>query len=150
MKVFPKVGFYVLFGALSAGVALSAHASDRVDAKLYKDRYCGCCNAYADYLDDNGFKVERINHGNMEGVKRSLKTDKVGSCHSTIIDGYVVEGHVPAAAIHKLLSERPDIQGIALPGMPVNSPGMGPEKPGSLQVLSVERDGRPSGVFVRL
>lgn len=62
----------------------------------------------------------------------------------------MVEGHVPVAAINKMLKERPDIRGIALPGMPLNSPGMGPEKPGSLEVLSLDKDGNVIGLYQRL
>ncbi len=87
----------------------------------------------------------------MSPVKRKLGTHKAASCHTVEIDGYVIEGHVPVAAINKLLKERPDnIRGIALPGMPLNSPGMGPEKPGSLEVLSLDKNGNVTGLYQRL
>ena len=77
-----------------------------------------------------------IDHHNMTPVKQRLGTAQAASCHTVEIEGYVVEGHVPVAAIHKMLAEQPDIKGLALPGMPLNSQGMGPEKKGSLQVLN--------------
>ncbi len=69
-----------------------------------------------------------IDHANMTPVKQRLGTAQAASCHTVEIEGYVVEGHVPVAAINKMLTEQPDIRGLALPGMPMNSPGMGPEK----------------------
>lgn len=138
-----------LLGSLSLLPAATLLAGE-LEAVLYKDPWCGCCTEYADYLQDNGFKVKRIDHGNMDAVKRSLGTARAASCHTVTIGDYVVEGHVPVAAIHKLLDEKPDILGIALPGMPLNSPGMGPEKPGSLDVLSLDHQGRIQGLFQNL
>ena len=91
-----------------------------------------------------------IDHANINQVKQRLGTDQAASCHTVEIAGYVVEGHVPVAAIDKLLAEQPDIKGLALPGMPYNSPGMGPEKKGSLQVLELDNQGKPTGVYITL
>ncbi|WBE25542.1 DUF411 domain-containing protein [Denitrificimonas caeni] len=119
-------------------------------ATLHKDPNCGCCVEYAHYLEENGFKVDMIDHANINQVKQHLGTDQAASCHTVEIAGYVVEGHVPVAAIDKLLAEQPDIKGLALPGMPYNSPGMGPEKKGSLQVLELDNQGKPTGVYITL
>lgn len=119
-------------------------------ATLHKDPNCGCCVEYAHYLEENGFKVDMIDHANINQVKQRLGTDQAASCHTVEIAGYVVEGHVPVAAIDKLLAEQPDIKGLALPGMPYNSPGMGPEKKGSLQVLELDNQGKPTGVYITL
>lgn len=137
---------------LASAMSFTPHvaAAGPVAATLHKDPWCGCCTAYADYLDENGFKTTRIDHPDMTPVKRTLGTHKAASCHTVEIDGYVVEGHVPVAAINRMLKERPDIRGIALPGMPLNSPGMGPEKPGSLEVLSLDKDGNVTGLYQRL
>ena len=92
---------------------------------LYKNPQCDCCEAYADYLRQNGFAVEivptndLITMGRQAGVPEALD-----GCHLSMIDGYVVIGHVPIDAIHKLLDERPKIIGISLPGMPMGVPGM--------------------------
>ena len=140
----------LLGSAMTFAFANQAVASEPLEVTLHKDPWCGCCTAYADYLDENGFKTTRIDHQDMSPVKRKLGTHKAASCHTVEIDGYVVEGHVPVAAINRMLKERPDIRGIALPGMPLNSPGMGPEKPGSLEVLSLDKDGNVTGLYQRL
>ncbi|MEN9464888.1 MAG: hypothetical protein RL217_1069 [Pseudomonadota bacterium] len=119
-------------------------------ATLYKDPSCGCCGAYADYLEENGFKVQRIDSTQMSAIKEKLGTSQAASCHTVKIGDYVVEGHVPVAAINKMLADKPAIHGLALPGMPMNSPGMGPEKKGSLEVLSLDKDGKVIGLYQRL
>lgn len=121
-----------------------------IDATLHKDPNCGCCVEYAHYLEENGFNVTQIDHANMTSVKQRLGTAQAASCHTVEIEGYVVEGHVPVAAINKMLAEQPDIRGLALPGMPMNSPGMGPEKKGSLQVLQLDAQGKPTGIYITL
>lgn len=144
---------HVLTRAISVG-ALSLLASQLIaaplDVTLHKDPNCGCCVEYAHYLEGNGYNVTMIDHANINQVKQRLGTDQAASCHTVEIEGYVVEGHVPVAAIDKLLAEQPNIKGLALPGMPYNSPGMGPEKKGSLQVLELDKDGKPTGVYITL
>lgn len=134
--------------------ALSLLASQLLAAPLgvtlHKDPNCGCCVEYAHYLEENGFKVKMIDHANINQVKQRLGTAQAASCHTVEIEGYVVEGHVPVAAIDKMLAEQPDIKGLALPGMPYNSPGMGPEKKGSLQVLELDNQGKPTRVYITL
>ena len=132
--------------SLLAGNLLAAP----LNATLHKDPNCGCCIEYAHYLEDEGFNVSMIDHHNMTPVKQRLGTAQAASCHRVEIEGYVVEGHVPVAAIHKMLAEQPDIKGLALPGMPLNSPGMGPEKKGSLQVLELNQQGKPTGIYMTL
>ncbi|MFC3530945.1 DUF411 domain-containing protein [Vogesella facilis] len=106
---------------------------------LYKSPTCGCCEAYVSYLNSNGFKVNAINRDDMHTVKTQYKVGKLESCHTTLVGGYVVEGHVPVAAIRKLLRDKPDIVGISAPGMPANSPGMGEVKPGTLTIYALTR-----------
>lgn len=143
-----------LFTRAMSVAALSLFASQLLaaplDVTLHKDPYCGCCVKYAEYLEDNGYNVTVIDHNNMAPVKQRLGTAQAASCHTVEIEGYVVEGHVPVAAIDKLLAEQPDIKGLALPGMPYNSPGMGPEKKGSLQILELDHQGKPTGVYITL
>lgn len=145
-----KFSAALLAGTMTFAFTSHANADEPIAATLHKDPWCGCCTAYADYLDENGFKTIRIDHQDMSPVKRKLGTHKAPSCHTVEIDGYVVEGHVPVAAINKMLKERPNIRGITLPGMPMNSPGMGPEKPGSLEVLSLDKDGEVTGLYLHL
>ena len=119
-------------------------------ATVYKSSTCGCCTEYVKYLRAQGMKVTSIDHNNMNALRAQMGTSKVASCHTVKVGNYVVEGHVPIAAIRKMVAEKPNIKGIALPGMPYNSPGMGPEKKGSLKVLSINRAGNVQGVYVTL
>ena len=132
---------------LFTSTAVVAQASA---ATLYKSASCGCCVEYAKYLRQQGFQVHAINHPNMHQLQQQLGTDNVASCHTVKVGNYVVEGHVPVQAIRKMLAEKPNIKGIALPGMPYNSPGMGPEKKGSLNVLRIGKQGQAQGVFMVL
>ena len=92
---------------------------------VYKDPLCGCCGDYIDELKNNGFNVKTVKTEDMQSIrdKYGISTD-MESCHTMVIDDYFVEGHMPFEAIEKLLSERPDIDGIALPDMPSGTPGM--------------------------
>jgi hypothetical protein len=112
-------------------------------ATLYKNPQCGCCEGYADYLRENGFEVTvKPTHDlpllhRQHGVPEPL----VG-CHTTLVDGYVVEGHVPIGPLLRMLTERPAIQGISLPGMPAGSPGMFGEKTAPFTIYEIT-DGEP-------
>lgn len=94
---------------------------------VYKDKNCGCCEGWVDHLRASGFQVKAINADDMSAVKKRLGVpESMGSCHTAVVDktGQVIEGHVPANAINKLIARR-DVKGVAAPGMPMNSPGMG-------------------------
>jgi hypothetical protein len=93
------------------------------------------------YLEQQGFDVKSIDQDDMDAVKKRHGTTRAASCHTALIGGYVVEGHVPAPTIRRLLAERPQIAGIGLPGMPATSPGMGPARMGSLQILALPKGG---------
>lgn len=113
------------FTAAFTGTALAAPET----VKLYHNPGCMCCEKYAEYLNDNGYDVEVLNTNDMAGVNREHGVPRdLASCHTMLMGDYVVVGHVPADVVSKLLSERPDIRGISLPGMPPGSPGMGGEK----------------------
>lgn len=114
---------------------------------VHKDANCGCCGAYVDYLRKHGATVEVVTEPNMTAVRQRFGTDKLASCHTIEVGNYVVEGHVPISAIQKLVREQPKIKGIALPGMPLHSPGMGEEKKGSLQIVTIGKQGENSGIF---
>lgn len=92
---------------------------------VYKSPTCGCCSAWVEYMEREGFRVEARDVADLRAVKDSLgvPTD-LASCHTSMIDGYVVEGHVPAEPIRRMLDERPEARGLAVPGMPIGSPGM--------------------------
>ena len=126
--------------SLLMAVAGTAAAQDTVNrATLYKDAYCTCCTEYAKYLEQNGYRVRVVIMDDMQPVKRKNRIPKpFESCHTTLIGDYVVEGHVPVAAIKKLLAERPVIKGISVPGMPAGSPGMTGEKTEPLTVYEID------------
>ena len=109
----------------AAAVAARANAQNNRQAILYKNPQCGCCEDYAKYLRGRGYKVEVIPTHDLDAIRAKHGVpESLGGCHTTLLDGYVVEGHVPAGAIERLLRERPHIRGISLPGMPQGSPGM--------------------------
>lgn len=115
---------------LLAGAALlatsPAHASKSALAiKVYKDASCGCCTAWVEHLTAAGFTATVDESADMAAIKAKLGVpDDLTSCHTGVIAGYAIEGHVPAADIKRLLKEKPKALGIAVPAMPVNSPGM--------------------------
>lgn len=129
------------------GVA-SAPALAAISATVYKSPSCGCCEAYIAYLKQNGFQVTAVTRNDMPQLKQQFGViPGMESCHTTRIAGYSLEGHVPVAAIRKLLASKPQLVGLAVPGMPANSPGMGPEKPGSLAVYSMARSPQTSTLY---
>jgi hypothetical protein len=106
-----------------------ASAGEAGKATLYKDPECGCCGGYADHLRASGFEIEIVPTTDLAEVKRRHGVPQaLESCHTMLIDGYVVEGHVPLASLRRLLAEKPAVTGISLPGMPLGSPGMNGEK----------------------
>ena len=113
-----------------------------VEAVVFRSPTCGCCKAYEEYLGRHGFRVLSEVTDDMDPVKEAngVPADAEG-CHTTLIENYTIEGHVPVDAIQRLLDERPDIDGIAVPGMPGNSPGMGEPNGEPLEVFSID-DGR--------
>lgn len=112
---------------------------------VYKSASCGCCNGWVEHLRQAGFRVDARNMTDLRGVNRDAGVpDELLSCHMALVDGYVVEGHVPADQIKRMLADRPDIIGISAPGMPVGSPGM--EGPGArpYQVIAFDHQGGKS------
>ena len=114
--------------------------------RVWKDPYCGCCNDWIVHLEQNGFRVEAFDLGNRTMRSRLGMPEALGSCHTAVVQGYVIEGHVPAADIQRLLQERPEALGLSVPGMPIGSPGMDApifgEEHDAYDVLLVQRDGR--------
>ena len=112
------------------------------DVTIWRDPNCGCCDAYAAYLEGKGYRVTRID--DTEFVRRSIEAgvpEQGLGCHLAEIDGYYVSGLVPAEIIERLTTERPEITGITLPGMPPNAPGMAAEKTGSLKTYAFNEAG---------
>ena len=133
------VGGIALIGAATGVVSLSAEpVADRGQVTLYKNPECGCCEGYADYLRQHGFKVTAVptNDLTVMGEKYGIP-DSLQPCHISLIGGYVVGGHIPIEIVNRLLLEKPQITGITLPGMPVGTPGMPGNKPGPLDIYEI-------------
>ena len=132
------VGLFIVLGTGSKPVSGQ-------EITMYKSPSCGCCVGHAGYLEGEGYGVDIIANGQaLANVKAEQNIPvSVRSCHTSIIEGYFVEGHMPIEAINKLLEERPDIDGIALPDMPVGAPGMPGRKQGEWIIYAI-KDGQVS------
>ena len=137
------------------GVAVAAHcvvpglaAADDLSITVWKSPTCGCCNDWVTHLEENGFSVTSHDEGAVDAMKRLGMPFRYGSCHTAEIEGYAIEGHVPAREILRLLEERPDAVGLSVPAMPRGTPGMdGPQYGGVVDpydVLIIDRDGEAS------
>jgi len=122
-----RIGFAV---ALAMILAISSGAAPRAQrtapsVTVYKSPTCGCCSKWVDHMRANGFEVTATNVEDMAAVKQKYGVpEKAGSCHTSLVGGYVIEGHVPADLVKRLLAERPKVVGLAVPGMPASAPGM--------------------------
>ena len=151
MKIRTNTFAVAAIAVMGLGVAAYAQmkpVSSRPTAVVYKTSTCGCCSMWVDHLKDNGFQVETkdVSSDEVRAVSKAagLKDDGA-SCHTAKIGNYVVEGHVPASDIQKMLAEKPAIAGIAAPGMPMGSPGMdqgGAKEP--YDVIAFTKDGKTS------
>ena len=123
-------------------------AAESNSIKVFKTPACGCCKDWVVYLETNGFTVTTYDEGNSEARERLGMPVRFGSCHTGEIDGYAIEGHVPAREIYRLLDEKPDAIGITVPAMPRGSPGMDGPAYGGVQdpydVLLIGSDGNAS------
>jgi len=132
--------------AAAAALPLAAQAQQKTEVEVYKTPTCGCCNDWIAHLTANGFSVKPVDVPDTSPIRARFGLPaKYGSCHTAVVAGYVVEGHVPVREIRRLLAERPTAVGIAVPGMPIGSPGMdGPAYQGQkdpYDVLLVQADG---------
>ncbi|MCK9285474.1 MAG: DUF411 domain-containing protein [Rhodocyclaceae bacterium] len=127
----------------------SAAMAQATVVEVFKSPYCGCCGKWVEHLRQNGFEVKAHDVEDVPAVRQKLgMPDRLGSCHTAKIGGYVVEGHVPAADIQRLLKEKPKALGLSVPSMPPGSPGMESSKPMPYQTLLVQSDGS-TRVFVQ-
>jgi hypothetical protein len=116
---------------------------------VYKSRTCGCCNKWVDHMRKHGFKVTTHDTEDMASIKASLGVPAtLESCHTAVIGKYVIEGHVPASDIDRLLKRKPKIGGLAVPGMPSGSPGMENGRKDAFDVIAFTA-GRKSSVFAK-
>src|SRR5262245_21416285 len=127
--------------ALLCGLATGAQAAGPV-IEVFKSATCGCCALWVDHLRANGFTVKANDVSDLRAYRaRYGVPDDVGSCHTAVVAGYAIEGHVPAREIKRLLAERPKARGLAVPGMPLGSPGMEGDRVDPYQVLLIEQHG---------
>ncbi|UXN58443.1 DUF411 domain-containing protein [Phyllobacterium zundukense] len=121
-------------------VARNAGAGTHWSMTVYKDPNCGCCNLWSMAMENAGFTVERVDTNDLPGVKKRFGVPaSVEGCHTAVVGGYFLDGHVPLEAVAKLLYERPDIAGLAVPGMPVGSLGMDYDPNASFDVYAVAK-----------
>lgn len=151
---------HVIWRTLAAGVMLtglilqiacsdSDKTAELESVTVYKSPNCGCCSKWVRHLQDSGFEVEAINRPDMNSIKTETGIPRqLTSCHTALGEGYVIEGHVPATDIRRLLKERPDVAGLAVPGMPMGSPGMEGPRQEHYDVLTFSRTGETT-VFSR-
>ena len=137
--------------ALAIGIAwagsvwMAAQSAPKPQMTVYKSATCGCCSKWIEHMQANGFAVKAVDVDDIDKVKRDNGVPaSAASCHTGLVNGYVVEGHVPADAVLKMLKDKPAIAGIAVPGMPMGSPGM--EVPGgqkdAFDIVSFDKAGK--------
>ena len=138
---------------LAVAVVLTAQtgmatAKEATTITIHKSPWCGCCTAWADAIKKAGYTVTIREHEDPTAIKRQLGVpEAMEACHTAVVEGdkpYVLEGHVPLEAMKKLFAERPDIRGIAVPGMPAGSLGMGDDPAARYSVFSFGADARPA------
>jgi len=137
-------------GFLALSLTTGAVAPPRVDAAskeptitVYKDPGCGCCRSWIEHLVKHGYRVDAKDTPDMTEIKRTLGVPEgVTACHTAVVNGYLIEGHVPAKDIARLLRDKPKVAGLAVPGMPAGSPGMEGSRPQHYQVLTFDKNGK--------
>jgi len=147
-----SIARFIMLGVLmltsTAGMVYAT--PENVSVNVWKDPNCGCCSDWVKHLESQGFTVQSINQGNQKVRAKLGVSPQHGSCHTAVVEGYVIEGHVPAADIRRLLLEKPAALGLAVPGMPIGSPGMDGEAYGDrrdkFNVLLIQKNGQ-STVF---
>lgn len=143
----------ILVLGIVSGCGISSNATKNsipnTKVTIFKSSTCGCCSNYVSYLKGKNFKVDVVNAEDLSSIKYKYGIPgEMESCHTMIIGDYFVEGHVPIEAINKLLEEKPQIKGIALPGMPSASPGMPGSKLGQFGIYSILLDGTKSSFMM--
>lgn len=141
-----KNSVWLVVALLSALIMFAARQPAlAADVKVYKSPSCGCCKKWVSHLTQKGFSVEVINRSNLKPVKSQWGIPSaLQSCHTAVVGGYVIEGHVPADDIKRLLDEKPNIKGLVVPGMPMGSPGMEGSRQDSYAVFALDQQGQTS------
>ena len=132
--------------ALASGSCAEPAAAGPV-VTVYKTPTCGCCASWVEHLVEHGFRVETIDREDLTPIKQQYGVPQgMLSCHTAIVDGYVIEGHVPMDVIDRLLTERPAVAGIGVPGMPMGSPGMEGPRSEPYEIYTFDASG-PKGIY---
>jgi hypothetical protein len=140
-----SLGASLLALVLTTGAArpTAGATSKEPTITVYKDASCGCCKSWIEHLIKHGYRVDAKDSDDMAEIKRSLGVpEALTSCHTAVVNGYLIEGHVPAADIARLLKTKPKVAGLAVPGMPMGSPGMEGPRTQKYDVLSFDKAGK--------
>lgn len=141
MREFTTLAVLGLFLAVAISISCDRDGVSP-SVTVYKSPTCGCCEKWVSHLRDAGLEVTAIDVSDMQQIKADHGVpQQLSSCHTALVDGYVVEGHVPAGDVLRLLEERPQVTGLTLPGMPIGSPGMEGPNPESYVVYAFEANG---------
>ena len=142
LKRVDRRGFLAFSAAFAAAPLGFARGDDLPVIQVFKSPTCGCCSMWVDHLTDSGFRVEAKNVADLDAFKKMAGVPgHLQACHTAVVDGYTIEGHIPADAIKRLLGERPAIRGLAVPGMPAGSPGMPSLMPEPYDVIAFSEAG---------
>ncbi|MGD8475728.1 MAG: DUF411 domain-containing protein [Burkholderiales bacterium] len=134
-----------LIGAAALAVASVAYAAGLPEIEVWKDPNCGCCSKWISHLRASGFRVTAYNTANVANAREKLgMPHRYAACHTARVGDYIVEGHVPASDIKRLLKDQPEAIGLSVPGMPMGSPGMEGPYSEPYQTLLVDQDGNTS------
>ena len=147
MKLVTLISVLALIALSTEAVRGAQEGVSTVEKKptitVYKDPSCGCCKNWIQYLTKHGYKVDAKDTPDMPAIKRTLGVpEALTSCHTAVVNGYLIEGHVSAEDIDRLLAQKPKIAGLAVPGMPSNSPGMDGPRTKAYQVLAFDKNGK--------
>jgi len=145
VRTFALATAFVSLALTSAAARTSPReaAAKKPTITVYKDAGCGCCKKWIEHLIKNGYRVDAKDAPDMAEIKRTLGVpDGITACHTAVVNGYLIEGHVPAADIDRLLAQKPRIAGLAVPGMPTGSPGMDGGAAQRYRVLTFDKNGK--------
>lgn len=138
----------LMAGVATAGVAVAMQAPRAAPVQksvvtVYKSPTCGCCSLWVDHMKEAGFQVRTVDMDDITEVKQAGGVPiRLRTCHTALVDNYVIEGHVPADLVKKLLADKPEVAGIAVPGMPIGSPGMEGAPKAPYDVLLFDKSGK--------
>ncbi len=120
-----RINVILAFSLFAFSACTPSNSQPRSTVVVYKTPTCGCCKKWVTHLEESGFTVKSTDLADLSDIKAQYGVPQnLRSCHTAVVDGYIVEGHVPADVIDKMLQEKPEIAGISVPGMPIGSPGM--------------------------